>query len=73
MVEKFYWVKLHRSSVKTDDDSEILFDIQVKYNADFNTHNKRSMWYGFDSLKNAYGFIKEIDRKLPYVRYSLGN
>ncbi len=67
------WVRIHKSVVKCDKDAKVLYSIQNKHKANFNTHTNRSMWFDFKSLENAKGFIQALEEKLPYLKWTLGN
>lgn len=59
-----YWATIHTGSTKTEKDAIKLHRAQVKFNANFNTHNTRSMHYDFNSLEDVVGFVR-VARKLP--------
>lgn len=67
------WVRIHKSCVKNDKDSDILYAIQNECSAKFNTHTSRSMWFDFESLENAQKFVRLLNKKLPYLKWTLGN
>jgi len=70
---KYWWVRIHSSSVRTDEDSEKLTHLMMNYGASFNTQNSRNMWFDFPSKLQAIGFVNNITEKLPYLKITLGN
>ena len=68
-----WWVRIHASKVKTDEDAGKLLNLQLKYEANFNTHTTRSMWFNFPSKLHAIGFVNNITGQIPYLKITMGN
>lgn len=66
------WLKIHKSFVKTENDSKILSSLIKKYKANFNTHDERSMWFNFESISCLTDFAKGIIQKMPYLKITIG-
>jgi hypothetical protein len=66
------WVRIHKSFVR-DKDVDVLNEIQYKFGANFNTHTSCSMWYDFESLEKACGFVQAVTKKIPYLKITMGN
>lgn len=66
------WVKINRGSVKTDEDSCTLTDIQIKHHANFNTDGERAMHFDFRCNKDAIGFAAAVVKTFPYLTVTFG-
>lgn len=71
--ECIWWVRIHRSCVKTDKDAIKLHNIQSRHKANYNTETARSMWFDFPSKKHAIGFVNNITSSIPYLKITMGN
>lgn len=72
-LECVWWVRIHRSCVKTDEDAAKLFDLQDNYEANYNTQTTRSMWFDFPTKINAIGFVNHLSLSIPYLKVTMGN
>ena len=66
------WARIHATSVKNDEDAQILHDICVKYSAHFNTHDPDSMWYDFEELEQAGKWLVAVISSIPYLEITVG-
>lgn len=71
--ECVWWVRIHRSCVKTDEDAEKLFDLQHDYEANYNTQTTKSMWFDCPTKMHAIGFINHLTSSIPYLKVTMGN
>ena len=54
-----WWIKINSVSTDYDESAALLVQLQIKYNAHFNTLDDGGMWYDFETSDNAQAlFVK---------------
>jgi len=73
--EKMVWVKINKSCVNTEKESDELAKLITRYKMEYNTQTHNAMWFNTTdkSCKDAgFKFAVEVVKKIPYLNVTIG-